>query len=280
MLNGMGRLNSVVFKGVGPGGADIYQVNFEKASIDYRVWLSADGKVDSANMRPSDSPAPIVEMTAENLKPQIEEIDSMISADVARNPIGSVTAGIVSGKQLIWTRSYGDGDMEKKIPADADTVYRIGSITKCSPRLCWSNWLKRRRCISPIRWRSISGGQTGEGSISGRSADQFDSARHAHVGAGTRTGQSCDCNGRAVAEWEKTLVAALPHLKYNFEPGTRFSYSNIGYAILGAALSRAAGEPYLGVRAQAYPRATGDDDPFGDGVERANGDAPCEGGIR
>ena len=44
----MGPLQSVIFKGVGPGGADIYQVNFEKASIDYRVWLSEDGKVDES----------------------------------------------------------------------------------------------------------------------------------------------------------------------------------------------------------------------------------------
>jgi CubicO group peptidase (beta-lactamase class C family) len=48
----------------------------------------------------------------------------------------------------------------------------------------------------------------------------------------------------AVSDWEKTLIAALPHTHYILEPGTRFSYSNIGYAILGAALSRAAGEPY------------------------------------
>jgi len=49
----------------------------------------------------------------------------------------------------------------------------------------------------------------------------------------------------AVADWEKTLLAALPHTHYTNEPGTRFSYSNIGYAMLGAALSRAAGESYL-----------------------------------
>ena len=66
MLNGMGPLKSVIFKGVGPGGADIYQVNFQKASIDYRVWLSEDGKVDSANMRPSEYPAPAV--SAESLE--------------------------------------------------------------------------------------------------------------------------------------------------------------------------------------------------------------------
>jgi CubicO group peptidase (beta-lactamase class C family) len=47
-----------------------------------------------------------------------------------------------------------------------------------------------------------------------------------------------------VSDWEKTLIAALPHTRYAFEPGTHFSYSNIGFAILGAALSRASGQPY------------------------------------
>ena len=51
---GLGALQSIVFKGVGPGGADIYQVKFEKGSIDYRIWLAPDGKVESANFRPSE----------------------------------------------------------------------------------------------------------------------------------------------------------------------------------------------------------------------------------
>jgi CubicO group peptidase (beta-lactamase class C family) len=51
---GFGALQSITFKSVGPGGADVYLVKFEKASIDYRVWLAPDGKVDSANFRPSE----------------------------------------------------------------------------------------------------------------------------------------------------------------------------------------------------------------------------------
>jgi CubicO group peptidase (beta-lactamase class C family) len=47
-----------------------------------------------------------------------------------------------------------------------------------------------------------------------------------------------------VSDWEKVLIAALPHTRYEFEPGTRWSYSNIGYAILGASLGRAIGQPY------------------------------------
>ena len=92
-FSGKGALQSVIFKGVGPGGADIYQVNFDKASIDYRIWLNADGKVDSSNFRPSEYPVPIV-ATAESLHPKLMAIDSMITADLARRPIGSVTAGV------------------------------------------------------------------------------------------------------------------------------------------------------------------------------------------
>ena len=63
MIVAKGALQSVIFKGVGPGGADIYQVNFAKGSIDYRIWLGADGKTESANLRPSEYPTPIVPAT-------------------------------------------------------------------------------------------------------------------------------------------------------------------------------------------------------------------------
>jgi CubicO group peptidase (beta-lactamase class C family) len=52
MIVELGALQSVTFKGVGPGGADIYQVKFEKGSLEYRIWLAPDGKVESANVRP------------------------------------------------------------------------------------------------------------------------------------------------------------------------------------------------------------------------------------
>ena len=52
MIVDLGALQSVTFKGVGPGGADIYQVKFEKGSLEYRIWLAPDGKIESANVRP------------------------------------------------------------------------------------------------------------------------------------------------------------------------------------------------------------------------------------
>jgi CubicO group peptidase (beta-lactamase class C family) len=48
----LGALQTVTFKGVGPGGADIYLCKFENGSIEYRIWLGVDGKLESANVRP------------------------------------------------------------------------------------------------------------------------------------------------------------------------------------------------------------------------------------
>jgi CubicO group peptidase (beta-lactamase class C family) len=54
MITSLGALQSINFKGVGPGGADIYQIKFEKGSLEYRIWLGADGKTESANVRPGE----------------------------------------------------------------------------------------------------------------------------------------------------------------------------------------------------------------------------------
>jgi CubicO group peptidase (beta-lactamase class C family) len=245
MLNGMGALQSVVFKGVGPGGADIYQINFEKASIDYRVWLSADGKVDSANMRPSDYPPAVVQVTAESLKPQIAKVDTMTAEELARNLVGSVTIGIVSGKQLVWSKSYGDADREKKIPADVDTVYRIGSITKMFTALMLEQLVDAGKVhlSDPVEKYFPEIKQVKGTFPDAPPITLMQLATHTS-GLGREPDDVAIATAGPVSEWEKTLIAALPHLRYEFEPGTRFSYSNMGFAILGVALERAAGEAY------------------------------------
>jgi hypothetical protein len=52
MVTQMGALNSATFKGVGPAGADIYEVKFEHGSMEWRIMLDADGKVATIGLRP------------------------------------------------------------------------------------------------------------------------------------------------------------------------------------------------------------------------------------
>ena len=50
-LTKLGALQSVTFKGVGPGGADIYEVKFEHGSTEWRILMQSDDKIASAGFR-------------------------------------------------------------------------------------------------------------------------------------------------------------------------------------------------------------------------------------
>jgi len=47
----LGSVESVTFKGVGPGGADIYEVKFEHGSTEWRISRGPDGKIEGMLFR-------------------------------------------------------------------------------------------------------------------------------------------------------------------------------------------------------------------------------------
>ena len=243
MMSNLGPLQSLVFKGVGPGGADIYSVRFEKGALETRIWLDVDGKIENTNARPEEGG---VGTPVASLRPHFSEIDSLVAAELAKRPVGSVTVGVVSGKDLVWSKSYGDSDMEKKTPADADTVYRIGSISKMFTALMLEQLVEANKVhlSDPVEKYFPEIKLVQDRFPNAPAITLIQLATHTS-GLGREPDNTDTYVTGAVADWEKTLIAALPHTHYTLEPGTRYSYSNIGYAILGAALSRAAGEPYL-----------------------------------
>jgi CubicO group peptidase (beta-lactamase class C family) len=48
----LGAVQSLTFKGVGPGGADIYEVKFEKGLFEWRISLTPEGKIEGIGFRP------------------------------------------------------------------------------------------------------------------------------------------------------------------------------------------------------------------------------------
>jgi CubicO group peptidase (beta-lactamase class C family) len=47
-----GAIQSIAFKGVGPAGADIYEVQFEHGKMEFRIMLGPDGKTQTFASRP------------------------------------------------------------------------------------------------------------------------------------------------------------------------------------------------------------------------------------
>src|SRR6186713_3280323 len=66
--------------------------------------------------RPTESPIPLAEV--------------MIANEMERSGIPGLTAALVINGELQWTRGFGTADLENSVPARADTVYRLASISK------------------------------------------------------------------------------------------------------------------------------------------------------
>ena len=64
------------------------------------------------------------------LESALKEIDTTIAADFAKDGVGGISVGVVSGNKLVWSKHYGYAETETKRVADNDTVYRMGSVTK------------------------------------------------------------------------------------------------------------------------------------------------------
>jgi CubicO group peptidase (beta-lactamase class C family) len=216
----------------------------------YKGQLSDDGKTITGTWNQGTSELLVftrrTQATAASLSTQLADIDSLVADDFNKNEVGSVTVGVVSSDHLIWTKSYGDADTDKHIRANQGTVYRIGSITKMFTALMLEQLVEsgKVRLSDPVEryFPEINLVQGRHPSAPPITLMQL--ATHTSGLAREPDDMEKYVEG-PVAEWEKILIAALPHLHYIYEPGIQFSYSNIGYAILGATLARAAGEPYL-----------------------------------
>jgi beta-lactamase regulating signal transducer with metallopeptidase domain len=57
MLRALGAVESIFFRGVGPGGYDIYGVKFANGFAEFRLLLGADGKADDVIFRPDGNDA-------------------------------------------------------------------------------------------------------------------------------------------------------------------------------------------------------------------------------
>ncbi len=180
------------------------------------------------------------------LQPAIEQIDQMMALALVKQGVGSLTAGVISEGELIWTSSYGYADQEARRFANSDSVYRIGSITKQFTSYMLLQLVERGKIRLSDRVEKYL---PEVNQIKGRFED---SAPITLVQLATMT------SGLArepedlptylvgpVSRWEEVMISALPRVKYDFEPDTRYQYCNIGYAMLGAAMGRAAGQRFV-----------------------------------
>ena len=170
-------------------------------------------------------------------------VDSIAEAEFRRDSLGSMSIAVVNGRDLFWAKSYGFADRKRTVRATPTNVYRIASITKQATAIALMQLVDAGavHLSDPVDMyvpeiRAVRGLtrpptlQQLATMTSGLARDPSD--RH-KWGTG------------AVDRWTETLIAALAGTDAVAEPGAIYRYSNVGYAILGAAIGRASHTPYV-----------------------------------
>jgi CubicO group peptidase (beta-lactamase class C family)/D-alanyl-D-alanine dipeptidase len=63
-------------------------------------------------------------------QPAVQALDQFIAREVADKHLPALSVALVDDQKVVWARGYGFADAAKKKPATADTVYRVGSVSK------------------------------------------------------------------------------------------------------------------------------------------------------
>jgi CubicO group peptidase (beta-lactamase class C family)/dienelactone hydrolase len=173
----------------------------------------------------------------------IRDLDRTATDAAAKpNDIG-YTLGVVTRDGLAWTKSYGYADPARQAPASSDTAYGIGSGAFTAIMLLQLAHAGTVHFSDPVEKYLPEMKPVRNPYPDAAPVTLLQLAVHTSgLALDSRDGDTYT-KGSA-AEWEKTLIAALPHTSYEFEPGTHAALSNIDDSILALALSRAAHQRY------------------------------------
>jgi serine beta-lactamase-like protein LACTB len=168
-----------------------------------------------------------------------EEVDRLAAEEMSSLHEPSLAISIVKDGQLIFAKGYGRSDLENNVPATADTVYRIASVSKsltatAAMRLVEEHKLEldlpvQKYCSAfpikqwPITVREVLTHQSG--------------IRH-------YKNDDESINTRHYASINETLTQDFAKDPLLFRPGTKFSYTSYGYIVLGYVMEGASGMSY------------------------------------
>src|SRR5579883_3183737 len=72
---------------------------------------------------------PVVE-AAKNYLTIAERLTAFIEREVRAKKLPALSIALVDDQRIVWARGFGYADPETRVPATAETIYRVGSVSK------------------------------------------------------------------------------------------------------------------------------------------------------
>lgn len=188
---------------------------------------------------------PSENLKTDNFELIVSDFERQLQKDLKDDDIeGSISAVIIKGDKIVWSKAFGYSDQENMLLADTSTIYRTGSISKSFTAFLMMQLAEEGliKLTDPIELylpeiRKLKG--------------YCASTKITFLQLATHTSgllREPELEGAAsgsIENWESKIIESIPKTTFENRLGEKFSYSNIGYGILGLSLSRAAKRPFV-----------------------------------
>ncbi len=169
-----------------------------------------------------------------------EKIDAAIAKVLTEPGAAGLSVAIARGDKIIFAKGYGPADVELSVPVSTDSIFRIGSVTK--------------QFTGAAVMRLVEAGKVSLDAPVQTYVPDFPvkewpvTVRHllTHTsGIWSYTEDEKFMTRESSLELTpKELIETFAARPLEFEPGTKFNYSNSAYYLLGSVIENASGKPY------------------------------------
>ena len=178
----------------------------------------------------------VVAATALGTPASADQVDDFINAQLRRQRIPGLAIAVIKDGQVVKAAGYGVADLGTKLPVTAETVFKIGSISKpilttATMRLAQDG---RIDLDAPVRTylRDAPSGWDGI------------TVRHLLAHSAGLPRDADDFNPLKPQPSSAQLRASAYRQRLRSRPGERVAYSNLGYAVLAEVISAVALRPW------------------------------------
>jgi CubicO group peptidase (beta-lactamase class C family) len=169
-------------------------------------------------------------------------IDRVVEAEMARQKVPGVAVAVIRKGQPVVAKGYGVANVEHNVPVTRDTIFQSGSVGKQftaaaamllmeDGRLALTDPVTKFFPDAPDTWKRMT-------------------VRHLLTHTSGLPDYTAGMVDYRRDYSEDDLLKFAYGLKLEFEPGSRWNYSNTGYIVLGFLIRKASGKFYGDVLAE------------------------------
>ncbi len=168
-------------------------------------------------------------------------VDAIAAQALASRSTAGLAIGVARNGRPVLLRGYGYANLENRTPVTADTVFRIGSITKEFTAASVLLLAERGKLSADDPLAKYLPGFPRGGEVTLRQLLTHTSGIHNYTDL--EDFLPAKAHLEMITAQMVDLIARQQPL-YDFAPGTRYNYSNSGFFLLGAVIEKVSGQSY------------------------------------